>query len=331
MATTISTDGKDGTKVEAIRYAESDKLGPLGTKRSIMEDEAELRRVLVAEFQAAADSARAAAGSVDRNAVTAVHEYRKALRRARAVLELVGHSLPRSERRAIRRAIREARRSLSSVRDQAVVPDTMASVELDEVDRATASSILATTGDGAPAVAEIKQLLAEGAARAAAQVVALEATLPQALPWDTIERGVCDTYDAARRARKAAKRSKRAFHSWRRRSKELTYQLELLAGYAGPLTSELHREVEHVTDTQGPAVDLIMLRDLVRAHASGVAPTAFERLAGTLKNQLDDLMADSRRAGRKVYRRKPDKFARRVTKLVQRDAAPQADVADDVD
>lgn len=328
MATTISTEG---AKVEmGMPYAESDKLGPLGGKRSIFDDEVELRRTLVAEFQAAADAAREAASSVDKSPPTAVHEYRKALRRARAVLALVTHALPRSERRAILRALREARRSLGAARDRAVVPDTMAAVELDEVDRSTASSIISASDETVPPTAEIKQLLAEGAARAAAQVEALEATLPQKLRWSTLQRGLRETYAAARSARTAAKRSKRQFHAWRRRSKELTYQLELLAGYAGPQTGELHREIEHVTDTQGPAVDLLMLRDLVRTHSTGIAPEAIDRLAAALDAQLDDLIADSRRAGRDAFKRKPRKFARRVSKLVRRDATPVA-VADDVD
>jgi CHAD domain-containing protein len=332
MPTTTTNNGQDGNKVEAARYAESesDKLGPLGTKRSLVDDEVELRRTLVAEFQATADAARDAAGSVDKNPASAVHEYRKALRRARAVLALVARALPRSERRALLRALREARRALGSARDQAVVPETMAAVELDEVDRSTAGSILSATDHAVPPLAEIKQLLAEGAARTAAQVEALEAALPQTLAWSVVERGVRDTYDAARRARRAAKRSKRAFHSWRRRSKELTYQLELLAGYAGARTSELHRDLEHVTDTQGPAVDLLMLRDLVRTHASGIAPEAIDRLTTTLEAQLDDLVADSRRAGRDMFKREPGKFARRVTKAVRRDATPVTSI-DDVD
>jgi CHAD domain-containing protein len=330
MATTTSS-GDNGSKVEAVRYAESDKIGPLGTKRSILDDERELRRTLVAEFQATADAAREAAAAVDKNPTSAVHEYRKALRRARAVLALVASALPRSERRALLAALREARRALGTARDQAVVPETLSALELDEVDRSTAGSVVDATGDAVPQLAEIKQLLAEGAARAAAQVEALEASLPQTLPWTVVERGLRDTYDEARRARKDAKRSKRSFHRWRRRSKELTYQLELIAGYAGEKTSDLHREIEHVTDTQGPAVDLLMLRDLVRTHANGIAPDAIDRLQATVEAQLADLIADSRRAGRETYKRKPRKFARRVTKRVQQDAAPSVDDSDDID
>src|SRR5688572_33196958 len=105
MATTMNNGGQDGSKVEAIRYAESDKLGPLGGKRSLFDDEVELRRTLVGEFQAAADAAREAAGAVDKNAASAVHEYRKALRHARVVPALGAHAMPRSERRALSRLL----------------------------------------------------------------------------------------------------------------------------------------------------------------------------------------------------------------------------------
>lgn len=324
-----TTSNGDATQTEPVPYAEADKLGPLGGRRSIFDDDAELRRTLVAEFAATAHAARDAAARVDANPTAAVHEYRKALRRARAVLALVAHALPRSERRAILRAVREARRALGTARDQAVVPETLSAVELDEVDRATAASIVSATGEAVPALPEIKQLLAEGAARAAAQVEALEASLPRTLPWAVVEHGVRDTFDAARRARKAAKRSTRAFHTWRRRTKELMYQLDLLAGYAGPRTADLHRDLENVADTQGPAVDLLMLRELVRTHGTGIAPDALDRLTSTLDEQLEDLVADSRRAGREFFRRKPRRFARKLTKAVRRDATPVEADADD--
>jgi CHAD domain-containing protein len=330
MATTTTTD--NGTKVDvAPPYAEHDKLGPLGgEKRSLLEDEAELRRVLVGEFQAAADAAREAAGSVDRGLTTAVHEYRKALRRGRAVLTLIGRALPKSERKAINRALRDARRALGTARDHAVAPDTLGVLTLGEVERGTADAILRTASEAMPALPEIKQLLAEGAARAAAQVEALEAALPQTISWKSVEKGIRSTYADARNARKAAKSSRRSFHAWRRRSKELGYQLDLLSGYAGMRVQELAREIEGVTDTQGPAVDLVMLRDFVRTHATGVAGEAVDTLVHSVENQIDDLVKDSRRAGRDAFSRTPRRFARRLTKAVRRDLAPVV-VPDEVD
>ena len=214
------------------------------------------------------------------------------------MLALVANALPKSERRAVRRALQEARRGVSVARDHAVAPETLALLTLGEIERATAGAILATAAEAMPALADIKQLLAEGAARAAAQVEALEAALPQTIEWSTVLKGVRASYDAARRARGAAKGSKRGFHTWRRRSKELTYQLEVLAGYAGFQVGEIHRELAGATDTQGPAVDLIMVRDFIRTYGQGVAPEAFDHLMNAIDVQLDDLMKDSRAAAK---------------------------------
>jgi CHAD domain-containing protein len=321
MATTSSNDG---SKVEELRpFAEHDKLGPLGSKQAVLGNEAELRRALVSEFAATATAAREAAGQVDKGSANAVHAYRKALRRARAVLSLISRALPKSERRAVKRALRDARRALGSARDHSVAPDTLAHLPLGEVERATARTIVDAAAEAMPPAHEIKQLLAEGAARAAAQVEALEAALPATIAWADVERGVRAVYDEARRARKAAKRSKRSFHTWRRRSKELSYQLELLARYSGPHLSELHREIEGATDPQGPAVDLIMLRDFIRTYGQGVDREAYDFLVGAIDAQLDDLMKSARQAGKAGFERRPRRFARRLRKAVRRDESPE--------
>jgi hypothetical protein len=181
---------------------------------------------------------------------------------------------------------------------------------------------LKTADEAKPANAEIKQLLAEGAARTAAQLEALQAALPPELAWKSVLAGVKGVYAEARHARRAAKRSKRAFHAWRRRSKELAFQLDVLAGFAGLHVHELHAELDGVADTQSPAVDLVMVRDFVRTYGQGVAAEALDQLVGAIENQLDDLMRDSRSAGKAAFAKKPAAFARRLTKLVRRDTSP---------
>ncbi|MDB4956072.1 MAG: hypothetical protein JWO36_3641 [Myxococcales bacterium] len=318
MATTVDSPKQDQTS----SFAEHDKLGPLGAKASVLDNPTELRRMLVAEFLAAANAAKAAAGGVDRSTHTAVHDYRKALRRARAVLSLVSAALPKSERRAVRQALQEARRTLGIARDHAVAPDTLAQLPLGDPERETANLILHNAEAAMPQAAEIKQLLAEGAARAAAQVEALEAALPEQIEWSTIVRGIRRVYGDARSARKGGKRSKRSFHTWRRRSKELGYQLQLLAGYSGIQVSELYAEIDGATDPQAPAVDLIMVRSFVQTYNQGVSPESFEHLMWAIDGQLEDVMKAGRRAGREAFRRTARKFGRRLTKAVRRDHAP---------
>src|SRR5262245_20994116 len=110
----MATTSEPETKRETLPYPEHDKLGPFGTKSTPLHDPIELRAKLIAEFQATVTAAKEAAASVDRGVESAVHDARKALRRARAVLAMVAHALPKGERRAVRSALQDARRSLST-------------------------------------------------------------------------------------------------------------------------------------------------------------------------------------------------------------------------
>jgi hypothetical protein len=72
----------------------------------------------------------------------------------------------------------------------------------------------------------------------------------------------------------------------------------------------------------------VMVRDFVRTYGQGIAPEAYDQLVHAIDGQLDDLMRDSRSAGREAFRKKPRKFARRLAKAVRKDLTPAA--ADDV-
>ncbi len=321
MATTTSGD----VKTETLPYAEDDKLGPLGSKASALHDPAELRKALLREFSGAVQIAKDAVGAVDQGATVAVHAARKGLRRARAVLDLVAGALPKSERRAVGRALQEARRALSSIRDHTVAPETLGLLPLDDEDRATAKRILDNAAEALPAAQEIKQLLAESAARAAAQGEALEAALPAEIDFDLVLDGLRGVYAEARRARRAGKRSKQWFHTWRRRSKELGYQLEVLASHAGARVAAIHGEIEGLSDTLGPVVDLVMVREFVATHNQGVAPDDLARLKTAIDAQLTDLMKSTRKSGRDTFAQKPKKFGKRLQKSIKRDLTPADD------
>jgi len=315
MATTT------GTK-PALPYPEADKLGPLGIKTAAIDDPVALRGAMIRAFEAAAQDARDAVAAIDKDTSAAVHASRKALRRARAVLGLVGDALPKSERRAIKSALQGARRALSTVRDHAVAPETLAHLTLEGDDRATADRVLAIAAEAKPPATEIRQLLAESAARAAAQAEALQAALPHELSWDTVADGLRAMYREARRASRGAKRSKTWFHAWRRRSKELVYQLELIASHAGPRATAICDELTGSTDTLGPAVDLIMVREFVATYAQGIPAEALDHLRDAIDQQLAAQMKAARQTARDAFRTSGKRFAKRVTKSMRRDLAP---------
>ncbi len=307
---------------ETLAYPERDKLGPLGNRHTVLHDPSELRTRLLAEFRGAVDAAKQAVIDVDHGSPVAVHDSRKALRRARAVLGMLEGALPKSERRAVRNALQEARRSLSTVRDHTVAPATLGGLDLDDADRETAKRVLDSAAEAIPPVAEIKQLLAEAAARAAAQAEALQAALAPEVSFDVLLDGIADTYLEARRARRRSKSSRPWFHTWRRRSKELVYQLDFVAAHAGARSLAIRAEIDAITGLLSPAVDLVMLRDFVQTHGTGVGAEAVERLRDSLDGHLDDLMKTGRKAARETFAQRPKKFARRLTKAVKRDLRP---------
>jgi CHAD domain-containing protein len=316
MATTESRDP------DTLPYAEHDKLGPLGSRPSALHDPVELRAKLIAEFNSAVNAARDAAQSIDEGSAKSVHESRKALRRGRAVLAMIASALPKSERRAVKEALQEARRSLSMIRDHSVAPETLGQLALGDDDRDTAKRVLDSAAEAIPPMAEIKQLLGEAAARAAAQAEALQAALPPQLSWDDLAYGIRELYGLARRARRGSKVSKQWFHSWRRRTKELSYALDFIARQAGPRAAAIQSELDGIADLQGPTVDLIMVREFVETHGVGVSPDAVDHLRKTVEVQLEDLMKAARKAGRDSFALKPKKFEKRLTKAVRRDLTP---------
>ena len=137
--------------------------------------------------------------------------------------------------------------------------------------------------------------------------------------------GVKEVYADAREARRRGKKSKAWFHAWRRRSKELVYQLSVLAEQAGPRMAAIHDEIEGISNTQSPAVDLIMLREFVNTYAQGVPSDAIDHLRDSIESSLEDLMTAARDAGRDAYSQRPKRFAKRLAKAVKRDLTPPDD------
>lgn len=308
---------------EVTAYPEHDKLGRLGERASVLTGGGDLRAAIVGEFRDAVAKARAAAADAKTNSAQAVHEYRKALRRARAVLALVDEVLPRSERRAIRHVLRDARRAVSAARDHVVAPEALAQLTLDNDDRATAEAVLAVARESAPPIDEVERVLADGASRATAQADALDAALPPTIEWDAVSDGLSATYREARRQLKKARRKWAAFHAWRRRTKELTYQLELIARHAGDRAAANRDRFEVLGGPLGAAVDLIMLRELLVVHGAGADRDKLAGLLEHIDDQIDDAVRAARRDGKALYDRGARKFTKKVTKAAKKDLEPR--------
>ena len=305
---------------------EHDKLGPLGKpdvgsmgNGKPFAKGADLRASLIAAFRTAIDDAQAASRkpAVDE----AVHELRKALRRARATARLVADTLARDDRRDVSRALTEARRMLSASRDLAVVPVALAEVALDDARRTDALAIVTGARDAAMSVDEVRQTLTEAATRVAPLADVMAAALPATVGWRDLAGGLADTYREARENLKRARRSRASFHAFRKRAKELTYQLELLSDDIDGKTAVLAHRLASLGDSLGPVVDVIMLRGFLEHHAAEPA------LLDAIDDDLDARIKAARKQAKRIFDRGARKFARKVRRAVRRDHAPVPSIA----
>jgi CHAD domain-containing protein len=301
---------------------DDEKLGPIGPPASRWERES--RALLLEAFRDATADAGKAAGKAKSDLGTSVHELRKALRRAGAVLALVRPALRKDEYAAIRNELRGARRAVSSARDRTVASAALAGLPLEAEEREVADQLLAALQDEAPDAAETAAKIAEGAQQAAAQAEALDAALPAVVKWQVIARGLGGTYREARRARRDAKRSRSSFHRWRRRTKELDAQLNLISKHGGEHAAALQKAYEEISDVLGPIADLLMLRELINAHGKAWSQERFEVLAHAIERLTEEQIRGARKQAEELFAAKPKELAKRVTKAIRKDAEPLA-------
>lgn len=303
---------------------EQDKLGPLASPPPTVTsptygDPAALRSVVLAAVKDALEPARTARARAGARPAAAVHDVRKAIRRARAIVDLLGDTLPRRERKDLRKALVQARRSLGPARDLTVASDVLAQVAKAPEVAPAAGAIVAAARADAPSLDSVADDVNRAIDVALAQGDALAAALPDEIDARDLVRNLAETYRRARRARRRAKRSDRAAHRWRRRAKELSYQLSLFADV--PAAAELREGLATLDDELGAVVDRLMLKDFVGLYGHAAAADA----VGTLLAQVHDELIEKRDAARKNSKNLFAARPRKLRKKLARAIAPKAE------
>jgi CHAD domain-containing protein len=307
----------------AAAYAEHDKLGPLPTVAAI--DGGALRARVLAEVTDAVASARAASKRATVDPAETVHEVRKALRRLRSLADAVAPALDRAAYHGLQRALIEARRSLGPARDRTVAHLTLTGVPAELSEHARA--LITASQEQAPPLASELAAIDAAVAEADAQAVAFAAALPDDLKPGAVARGLARTYAQARRARRRARKSERAIHRWRRRTKELAYQLVLLNDDSG--AAEFRNQLLALDGSLGTVVDRLLLKDFVGLHGGALEAEA----AGALLTHVHDQVLAGRDGARgdskPLFNARPRKLRRRLRKALRRVGAPAVDHAAD--
>jgi CHAD domain-containing protein len=274
-----------------------------------------VRRIAHGRVDAALEQLRR---EVKSDVAGAVHDARKDLKKLRSLLRLVRADLGKERYRAERNRYRDAARLLSGPRDAEVKLTTLSGLRDRYPDETSATDGLQRSLEdereqiATGQAADLEQRLEQATEAIAAGAADVDAWELASTDFELFRAGLQRSYARGRDAFWAldADPSDAAVHEWRKRVKDLWYQLRLLrpvwpAGMKGAIGA-----AGELADLLGEHHDLAVLIDDVSARAPGGAGD--DTLIVLARRRQRELLAAALPLGRRLYAEKPRRFADRV-------------------
>ena len=265
------------------------------------------------------NEARAALSDRRRSDAERIHDFRKALKRWRALLRLLEPPLGDSAR-TLRKSARELARSLTRTRDAQSALDAIDDLEKEA--HALSKRTLATLSQRLQAIRRRRERATHDPVLRQRLRLRLNTAERAAQRWtldevdfDTISAGLTETYRRARRAIPDTWTQATAaeLHELRKRVVEHRYQMELVESLWPRFGKLWVEETQRLRSRLGAHQDLAVLVRLAAPHR----PLARwrSRLAPTIaKRQTDHAAAAARIAGR-LFAERPKAFRQRLSAL----------------
>jgi CHAD domain-containing protein len=264
--------------------------------------------------------AHACQQDVHANPATALHEYRKSVRRARALVRSMEGFVGVDAHAELSATLRAAHRATSEMRDCQVLAGVL---QGEPPEPGSVSTLVRELGvsmpaAGAPDVAAIADVMARGCLSLAGLPRLLAGAMPSRIRWDAVADGLARSFRRARRRLRAVEQhgTDEAVHGLRKRIKELDYQVELLSACGGNRVRRRRKELDHLAEELGQLVDLFVLRDHAEQHVA-VGPDHArlrEAIAEERAARLEQVLARAR----DVLDDSPRTYARRIVRAVRR-------------
>jgi CHAD domain-containing protein len=230
---------------------------------------------------------------------TAIHEARKDIKKARALLRLYRSELEREIHRRENGILRDAGRELSALRDDDVLRDTIAELGLSGAELRPDEDAVDTP----------PELAVEAARNRLGRVLArMDTWSVAASDQRALLAGLDRTY---RRGRKAFARAERRpsderLHDWRKRAKDLRYQQQLLRSAFDEQLKAQAAAAKALGDLLGDDHDLAVLASRLETDDGGV-----------IAARREELQAEAFRLGRRIYAEPPKRFRKRIARYVE--------------
>lgn len=270
----------------------------------------------IAQGRAESALARLRTGAAD-DAPKAVHDTRKDLKKLRSLLRLVRAGLGEQRYRAENARYRDAARELAGARDAEVKLATLADLRRRYPGEMPAAAALQRALED-----ERKEVAADGGSldsRIARAAEAIEAGAGDIDDWDiegdgfpVIRPGLERAYRNGRRGLRAVRAdpTDEAVHEWRKRVKDLWYDLRLLRDSWPAALKAAAAEASELADLLGDHNDLAVLMDDAREKAPD-GPEV-EAIAMLARRRQQELLDEALPIGDRLYAEKPDEFTRRL-------------------
>lgn len=250
-----------------------------------------VRRIATASIEGAASALRTGADAPDE----AVHEARKGLKRARALVRLARAGPGESRVRDEQGLLRDLGRELAAARDRRVLGDTLRGLAPDVDEAAIRGRILEVSppedGPSSPGARRLADPSMPRLIESLSETAARVSTWPETVPGEAGAReGLRATREAGRRrmvtALEAVARggvdADPPLHRWRTRVKDLLYQLRLFAPAWPEVLGEEVERLDALADALGAHHDLSLAAAWLEAHEPELARAAAAALADRL-------------------------------------------------
>lgn len=293
-----------------------------------------VRGALRGQLDEAAEVLRDAGGSGTPAFDEAVHEARKSLKRARAVLRLLRPGLGKKAVRTETQALAATARRLAAARDARILHDTLerlAAAAEGGVERAAVQAAQeARRGQGVPHVPDEARdtVLSElGAACERVPGLKLDGSVRR-----TVHRGLTRLLRQIRAAYATASSSPSAehFHALRKRCKDFFYVCKLLADASPNLVGPLLKDLDRLGELLGEEHDLALLGEQIHARPDewGGSDGAAELLRLTARERLR-LQDEARPLCERLIVLSPGRFGAGVARELKASWRPAAEQAEE--
>jgi CHAD domain-containing protein len=278
----------------------------------------QVRQVVTKRLKKAGEALRSGP-ALDSCEDDAAHIARKRIKEVRALLRLTRNGFPAKKFRHDNQVLRNAARPLSEIRDATAVVDAFRAILKQD------AALL-----DHPATATLMDALQRRLARVINRKSTRKAFAESAAAVDRVRRhnkrwhvdgepdkllasGLKGAYKKANRARMKAqdKPSDTNLHEWRKRVKDLRYQLELLEPLWPVAMRVPARQAKILSDILGDDHDLILLRDLLNSELRGfIEEEAIQVLSLSINRRRSELQRSAWSLGDQLFVLSPGEFAR---------------------